>query len=152
MLVDPVLPSTVAVMVALPAATPVTSPEFDTVANWLADVDQVIVLPEIAAPLAVRGVADSWIVPPVATEDDGAATCTLATVSGWTVSPDEPPHEIVTSVEATMSAARRRGLSVMGRIQSLKGERIASHETQPSVDYSHNVMRLHHGVFGVRMS
>src|SRR6266568_684837 len=60
----PLLPSLVAVMVAVPAASAVTSPLPFTVATPGASLDQVIVRPESGLPLASSGVAVSCWVPP----------------------------------------------------------------------------------------
>jgi len=61
----PVLPSLVAVIVAVPAAIPVTTPPLDTVATELALVVQLTVLPVRTLLLASRMVADSVTVAPV---------------------------------------------------------------------------------------
>ena len=58
----PVLVSQVAVMVAGPAATPVTSPLLFTVAAAVLSLDQVTVRPDSGVPPAFFGVAVSWVV------------------------------------------------------------------------------------------
>src|SRR6266566_602375 len=60
----PLLPSLAAVMLAVPAASAVTSPLPFTVATPGASLDQVIVRPESGLPLAWSGVAVSCWVPP----------------------------------------------------------------------------------------
>src|SRR6266568_4718312 len=60
----PLLPSLAAVMLAVPAASAVTSPLPFTVATPGASLDQVIVRPESGLPLASSGVAVSCWVPP----------------------------------------------------------------------------------------
>src|SRR5439155_1349285 len=75
----PVLPSLVAVMVAGPAATPVTSPLPFTVANAVALLDQDTARPGRAVPFASLGVAVSWTVLPASTLADAGVTVTEAT-------------------------------------------------------------------------
>src|SRR5439155_23915028 len=75
----PVLPSLVAVIVAGPAATPVTSPLPFTVANAVASLDQVTARPWRAVPFASLGVAVSWPVLPASTLADAGVTVTEAT-------------------------------------------------------------------------
>ncbi len=60
----PVFPSQVAVMVAVPAATPLTSPLPFTVAAAVLSLDQVTTRPKSAVPPASFGVAVSWVVLP----------------------------------------------------------------------------------------
>src|SRR2546425_11364787 len=66
----PVLPSLVAVIVAGPAATPVTSPLPFTVANAVASLDQDTARPGRGVPFASLGVAVSWTVLPASTLAD----------------------------------------------------------------------------------
>ena len=61
---DPVLPLLVAVIDADPAATAVTNPEVDTVATAVLELDQLVLAPEIAAPLPSRATAVAWVVCP----------------------------------------------------------------------------------------
>src|SRR5437773_10135598 len=75
----PVLPSLVAVIVAEPAATPVTSPLPFTVANAMASLDQVTARPERGAPFASFGIAVSGSVLPACTLADAGVTPTVAT-------------------------------------------------------------------------
>src|SRR5438876_232284 len=75
----PVLPSLVAVIVAGPAATPVTSPLPFTVANAVALLDQVTTRPGRAVPFASFGVAVSWTVLPASRLADAGVTVTEAT-------------------------------------------------------------------------
>src|SRR5436190_1469154 len=63
----PLCPSLVAVIVAEPATTPVTSPLGLTVATAVLLLDHVIVRPDSALPLASFGVAVSWTVLPAGT-------------------------------------------------------------------------------------
>jgi hypothetical protein len=83
MAADAVLPSHVAVTVALPEATPLTSPEPFTVAIVPALVDQVIFRPVSVAPFASETVACSCTVAPAATLASAGATTIDAT--GWLV-------------------------------------------------------------------
>src|SRR2546425_1256206 len=75
----PVLPSLVAVIVAGPAATPVTSPLPFTVANAVASLDQDTARPGRGVPLASLGVAVSWTVLPASTLAAAGVTVTEAT-------------------------------------------------------------------------
>ena len=75
----PVLVSQVAVMVAEPAATPVTSPLPFTVAAAVLSLDQVTTRPESGVPPASIGVAVSWVVLPASTLADAGDTVTEAT-------------------------------------------------------------------------
>ena len=85
MLDVPVLPSVVAVIVADPAPTPVTSPVALTVATPLLLLVHVTTRPARALPLASRGVAMSCTVPPCATLADAGTTSTDATGTSVTV-------------------------------------------------------------------
>lgn len=63
---EPVFPSLVAVIVALPPPTPVTTPLVaSTVATCGRSDDHVIARPDRTAPDASRGVAERAIVPPI---------------------------------------------------------------------------------------
>src|SRR5438552_15402710 len=72
----PLCPSLVAVIVAEPATTPLTSPLELTVATELSLLDHVIVRPVSALPLASFGVAVSWTVLPTGTLADAGLTVT----------------------------------------------------------------------------
>src|SRR5438477_1719772 len=78
----PFLPSLVAVIVAEPAATPVTSPLPLTVATPVLLLDQVTTRPEHGVPFASFGVAVSCTVWPACTV--GAAGLTLTKATGAT--------------------------------------------------------------------
>src|SRR5215831_9292470 len=78
----PLLPSLVAVIVAVPAATPVTSPPLLTVAVPVAPLDQVMLRPVRTLPFASLVVAASWTVFPTATEALAGLTVTVATGGG----------------------------------------------------------------------
>src|SRR5438270_928305 len=86
----PLLPSDVAVMVAEPAATPVTSPLPFTVATAVLLLDQVTTRPDSGLPLASFGVAVSCTVRPIDTVAVGGLTATEATGTGVTVRADVP--------------------------------------------------------------
>jgi hypothetical protein len=75
----PLCPSLVAVIVAAPAATPVTRPLADTVATAGALLAQVTTRPVRALPAESFGVAASWAVPPIEMLDDAGLTPTEAT-------------------------------------------------------------------------
>jgi hypothetical protein len=85
----PLLPSLVAVIVAEPAATPVTNPPL-TVATPALLVVQVTTRPVSAFPLASLGVAVSWTVCPTVTVAEAGLTLTDATGTGVTVIDDVP--------------------------------------------------------------
>jgi hypothetical protein len=81
----PERPSLVAVIVADPGATAVTSPVLDTVATVVPELDHVTVRPSRAAPLADCGVAVSCAIPPTKICAVAGVTTTLATGTGVTV-------------------------------------------------------------------
>ena len=78
----PVFPSLVAVMVAVPGPTPVTTPLLDTVATVVELDDHATVRPESVAPLASRTVADSVTLPATARVAVAGDTATDATGTG----------------------------------------------------------------------
>jgi hypothetical protein len=89
----PLVPPHEAVMVTVPATSALTSPEDETVATLELLVDQVIVRPLRALPLASRGTAESWTVAPSCTLGAVGDTLTLATGTGaaaLTVTDDIP--------------------------------------------------------------
>jgi len=86
----PLCPSLVAVIVAEPATTPVTSPLGLTVATAVLLLDHVIVRPDSALPLASFGVAVSWTVLPAGTLAVAGLTVTEATGTCTTVMADVP--------------------------------------------------------------
>src|SRR6266581_2053378 len=81
----PLLPSLAAVMLAVPAASAVTSPLPFTVATPGASVDQVVVRPESGFPLASSSVAVSCCVAPAYIDAVAGLTLTEATGTGFTV-------------------------------------------------------------------
>src|SRR6266480_6741694 len=86
----PVLPSDVAVMVAEPAVTPLTSPLPFTVATAVLLLDQVTTRPDNGLPFASLGVAVSCTVNPTATLAGDGVTVTEATGASVTVTSDVP--------------------------------------------------------------
>src|SRR5438094_921479 len=86
----PLLPSDVAVMVAVPAATPVTSPLPFTRATAVLLLDQVTTRPLSGFPLASFGVAVSCTVEPCCTVAGDGLTVTEATGTAVTVRVDVP--------------------------------------------------------------
>src|SRR5438093_347950 len=98
----PILPSLVAVMVAGPAATPVTSPLPFTVANAVASLDQVTTRPGRGVPFASLGVAVSWTVLPASTLAEAGVTVTEATGTSTTVICEVP---VLPSLVAVILAA-----------------------------------------------
>src|SRR5437868_3460028 len=88
----PLMPDTDAVIVAPPGIFPVTVPSDATLATASLLLDQVNVLPAIAAPLASRALAVNRIVWPTRTVD-GPVTATDATAAGCVGAlSDEPPQ------------------------------------------------------------
>ena len=81
----PVWPSLVAVTVAAPAATPVTSPPLFTLATAASLVDQFTTRPDSGFPLASCGVAVSCTPAPISTLTTAGVTSTEATGSWATV-------------------------------------------------------------------
>jgi len=81
----PLCPSLVAVIVAVPATLPVTSPLELTVATVVLLLTQVTVRPDSGLPFASFGVAVSWTVLPSFTDADAGATVTEATGTFETV-------------------------------------------------------------------
>src|SRR6266516_4470546 len=102
MVAPPLCPSEVAVIVADPAATPVTSPLALTVATAVLPLDQLIVRPESELPFASFGVAASCIVWPAGTDAVAGLTVTDATGTVVTVSAAVPllPSEVAVIVAA----------------------------------------------------
>jgi hypothetical protein len=102
---DPVLPPLVAVIVALPAATAVTTPLLETETTPLLLLAQVIARPARTSPLASLSVAVSWAVLPMVRLVDDGVTVTDATGAGdeaATVTLDVP---LIPSLVAVMIAA-----------------------------------------------
>ena len=86
----PLLPSLVAVMIAEPAVTPVTSPLPLTVATPVVPLTQLIVRPVSGVPFASCGVAVSCTVAPCGTLADAGLTLTDATGTVDTVMLEVP--------------------------------------------------------------
>src|SRR5438046_201725 len=86
----PLCPSLVAVIVAEPAATPVTKPLAETVAAAALLVAQVTTRPLRAVPFASFGVAVNWVVAPTVTPAAVGLTVTEATGTLVTVMADVP--------------------------------------------------------------
>src|SRR5205807_275072 len=103
----PLLPSLVAVIVAEPAATAVTSPLPFTVATAVLSLDHVTVRPESGAPFASSGVAVSCTVNPACTEGDGGLTITAATGTKITVTEAVPLCPSLVAVIGAEPAATR---------------------------------------------
>src|SRR5690606_1053084 len=87
----PVLPSLVAVIVAVPGAMPRTSPLDVTVATDVLELDHVMVRPLSALPFWSLGVAVSWSVPPTWIVPDEGETVTVATAGCVLPPPLLPP-------------------------------------------------------------
>jgi hypothetical protein len=100
----PDLPSLVAVIVALPAATPVTTPADETEATVASLVDQAITRPESAFPVASFGVAESVSVCPTVMLADAGATTTDATGVGFTITVAVPDLPSLVAVIVTVPA------------------------------------------------
>src|SRR6266702_3626588 len=102
MVAPPLCPSDVAVIVADPAATPLTTPLALTVATAVLPLDQVIARPESELPFASFGVAASCIVWPTCTEAVAGLTVTDATGTFTTVIAAVPllPSDVAVIVAA----------------------------------------------------
>lgn len=79
---EPLLPSLVAVIAAVPEPTAVTTPLALTVATFVFDEDHVTVRPVSVAPPASLVTADACVVAPIATVDAASETVTVATGAG----------------------------------------------------------------------
>src|SRR5438046_773582 len=86
----PLLPSLVAVIVAVPGVTPDTSPLLLTVATVVLELDHVTVRPESGFPPASFGVPVSCTVWPACTDAEGGVTSTVATGTFVTVTVEVP--------------------------------------------------------------
>src|SRR5436309_4840745 len=108
----PVFPSQVAVMVAVPAATPLTSPLPFTVAAAVLSLDQVTTRPDSGVPPASFGVAVSWVVLPSATLAEAGVTVTEATGTLDTVIAEVPlfPSQVAVMVAAPGATPATRPL------------------------------------------
>ena len=119
--VAPLLPSLVAVTLAEPTATPVTSPLPFTVATPVASLDQLTDLPLNALSSASFKVAASCTVVPTWTEAGFGATVTVAT-GVWEPVESPPPQLVaamVATTESTVPASDRKAAirrSTNGRI------------------------------------
>src|SRR6266487_1726022 len=82
MVAEPLLPSLVAVIVAVPAATPVTRPLVLTEAVEELLLDQLTARPVRMLPAASFSVAVAWSVPPITTLGDARLTVTDDTGAG----------------------------------------------------------------------
>jgi hypothetical protein len=78
----PEMPAVAAVMVAVPAATPVTTPVEFTVATAVLLEDQAIVWPVIRLPFWSLTVTCNGVVAPTATEAEDGTTVTVVTTGG----------------------------------------------------------------------
>src|SRR5688500_16666291 len=85
---EPVLPSPVAMIEAVPAVTALTAPLCDTVATLVFELDQINDTPPIGLPLASRATAVAEVDPPLSTDVLPSCTVTVATVGGSGVSDD----------------------------------------------------------------
>lgn len=105
----PFLPSTLAVIVALPLATAVTRPASDPVAIVEGALDQVTVFPVRAVPAAGLGVATKRTVSPGTAEAVGGERSTVATplaggVGEGSVPP--PPQAARTRLQSEQTLSR----------------------------------------------
>src|SRR5207249_1310225 len=96
-------PSEVAVIVADPATSPVTSPLPFTLATAAALLAHVTTRPDSAFPLASFGVAASCTVPPTATLADAGVTVTDATTA-FTVTAADPVFPSLAAVTVAVPA------------------------------------------------
>src|SRR2546429_756036 len=101
----PLLPSDVAVIVAEPAVTPLTSPVPFTVATAVLLLDQVTTRPDNGLPFASFGVAVSCTVCPTCTLAREGVTVTEATGATVTVTSDVPLCPSLVAVIVAVPAA-----------------------------------------------
>ncbi len=108
---EPSTPSVVAVILASPTASGVTSPEALTVATDSSEDDQVKVLPDIVFPLASRAVALSWTCSPREVRVlEAGVTCTDATGPVMPGPPSSPSQE-----KSATSSGRRSAVPATAR-------------------------------------
>ena len=112
--IDPGIPSTVAVIVAVPSVRPVTRPPALTRATAVSPLDQVTGRPLSGLPPASRGTALSCSVPVTGTVAPGPETTTDATVAGG---PD------VSELQATSNAVTA---TTLRSVAPLIGRKLAS--------------------------
>jgi hypothetical protein len=122
---DPDLPSLVAVMVALPAATPVTTPLLETEAMVWSDDDHDTVRPDSAFPAASLTVAVRVCVPPSCNEAVGGSTLTVATGPGpgGVVEPgpaSDDPHACNTTTRTNAIVRCNRDIEAGGQVDRFK--------------------------------
>jgi hypothetical protein len=98
---DPVRPSLVAVMLAVPAPTAVTTPVVFTVATAVLSDAQDTTRPVTTTPFASLVTTVAWVVPPATTLEEASVTVTLATGGTVTVTVANP---LCPSLPATMLA------------------------------------------------
>jgi hypothetical protein len=99
---EPLCPSLVAMMFALPTATAETAPVAETVAIEGADEDQVMARPTRTLPPASRSVAVAVVDWPVVMLGRASVTATVATgATVVVVSPEEPPQAPVIAAART---------------------------------------------------
>jgi hypothetical protein len=98
---NPLRPSLVAVMLAVPAPTAVTTPVLFTVATAALSDPQDTSRPVTITPFASLVVAVAWVVPPATTLEAASTTVTLATGGTVTVTVANP---LCPSLPATMLA------------------------------------------------
>lgn len=97
---EPVLASTVAVMVAVPAETPRTRPAASTVAAARFELDQMVDLPATIVPALFFGDAASWSDCPTPSVTEVGVTSTVATALGD--GPEESPlHAMATAASVS---------------------------------------------------
>ena len=100
---NPLVPSLVAVMLAVPMPAAVTAPVEDTVATLTLSDDQVMVSPVRTWPPASRGVAVAVVAPPIETVGWASATESVAIAGG----PVTPPPELQPAVVRQIKIAVR---------------------------------------------
>jgi len=116
MVAVPLTVPVVAVITAVPAETPETSPDPLTVATETALVVQVTLGELLDVPSLRRAVADSWTVCCVLIDVLGAFTARVVTVGGCVggtaLVPESPPHALTAarSTEANVAVRHRRAL------------------------------------------
>jgi hypothetical protein len=101
---DPLFPSLVAVMLADPVATPVSTPTVLTVATAVLSEDQAMVLPVTMLPLASLVVAVAWVDLLTPIVEDASDTDTVATAEATTVTCADPDRPSLVAVMLAVPA------------------------------------------------
>ena len=108
----------VAVMVAVPAPTPVATPEFETLMTPEAEDDQVMGASGIGAPPASDATAVSVVLSPASSDVVDAVTVTVATTGAFGSVPPKQEMQPAATIAAAL-VPRRRGFTCFIRVRML---------------------------------